>query len=282
MRAQWVRRGLAAAALVAVAVFTGMLTSRWSAHDSRGHTAASSVVTPGGRPAPSAQEEAGHFSTMSFPPDRFPSLRPGQRRARSARARPAASTAAVHPTRKTVRAPEARAPVDVHDAAGPLPATASPEQPAATGQGAAAPPGAGAREPQVGQDAPSVPPAPAVALPAQPDSPKASPPTPALTPPVPIDVPPPRHPLPYRLVVDTPGLGSSARLEAVEARVRLRLAIRADGRVAGVEIAVSSGRAELDGAALGAARQWRFLPARRDGEAIDSVALIWVAFVARP
>ncbi len=88
--------------------------------------------------------------------------------------------------------------------------------------------------------------------------------------------------MPYRLVVDTPGLGSSARLEAVEARVRLRLAIRADGRVAGVEIAVSSGRAELDGAALGAARQWRFLPARRDGEAIDSVALIWVAFVARP
>lgn len=84
------------------------------------------------------------------------------------------------------------------------------------------------------------------------------------------------------MIVDAPGLSSTARLEAVEARVRLRLLIRADGSVAGVEVAVPSGRPELDAAALDAARHWRFLPARRDGEPIDSVALIWVAFVVGP
>jgi protein TonB len=68
----------------------------------------------------------------------------------------------------------------------------------------------------------------------------------------------------------------------VQARVRLRLVIRADGTTRGAEIAVPSGRAELDAAAMDAVRQWRFLPARRNGEAIESVVLIWVAFIAAP
>jgi len=103
-----------------------------------------------------------------------------------------------------------------------------------------------------------------------------------LTPPVPLEVPPPAHPTPYRMVIDAPGLSSSARLEAVQARVRLRLVIRADGTTRGAEIAVPSGRAELDAAAMNAVSQWRFLPARRHGEAIESVALIWVAFIVAP
>ncbi|HET6918216.1 MAG TPA: energy transducer TonB [Jiangellaceae bacterium] len=106
--------------------------------------------------------------------------------------------------------------------------------------------------------------------------------TAVLTPPVPVEITPPTHPLPYRMILDAPGLSSTARLEAVEARVRLRLVVRADGSVAGVDVAISSGRRELDAAALESARHWRFLPARRDGEPIDSVALIWVAFVASP
>ncbi len=84
------------------------------------------------------------------------------------------------------------------------------------------------------------------------------------------------------MVVDAPGLVGISRLEAVEARVRLRLLVHADGAVGGVDVAVSSGRPELDGAAVAAARSWRFLPARRDGNAIDSTVLIWVSFVAGP
>ncbi len=102
---------------------------------------------------------------------------------------------------------------------------------------------------------------------------------PVVTPPVPVDLAPPRHPGPYRIVVDPPGVVAAARTEAADARVRLRLVVRADGTVGAVTIAASSGRADLDAAALAAARAWRFLPARRDGVAIDSVVLVWVLFV---
>jgi len=88
--------------------------------------------------------------------------------------------------------------------------------------------------------------------------------------------------MPYQMVVDAPGMVGAARLKGVEARVRLRLLVRSDGTVGRAEVAVPSGRPELDAAALGAAMGWRFLPARRDGEPIDSVALIWVAFVSSP
>lgn len=141
--------------------------------------------------------------------------------------------------------------------------------------------------PQSGDHEP-VPSAPAALPPASPPAtalppPSSAPsPAPVLTPPVPVHLSPPKHPLPYRMVVDAPGLAAAARLEAVEARVRLRVTVRADGTVGRVEIAVPSGRPELDAAALEAAPQWRFLPARRNGEPIESVALIWVAFIAEP
>jgi protein TonB len=84
------------------------------------------------------------------------------------------------------------------------------------------------------------------------------------------------------VIVEAPGLTASARPEAPAARVRLRLLVREDGSVAEVTVAVSSGRADLDAAAASAARSWRFLPARRDGVAIASAVLIWVAFVIGP
>ncbi|MDR7554012.1 MAG: TonB family protein [Armatimonadota bacterium] len=96
---------------------------------------------------------------------------------------------------------------------------------------------------------------------------------------MPVDLTPPRHPGPYRIVVDPPGVVASARALAADARVRLRLVVRADGTVGAAAVAVSSGHAALDAAALDAARAWRFLPARRDGVAIDSVVLLWVLFV---
>jgi TonB family protein len=104
---------------------------------------------------------------------------------------------------------------------------------------------------------------------------------PVITPPVPVDLAPPRHPGPYRMVVEAPGVVASARAEATDAAVRLRLVVRADGTVGAVAIVVSSGHADLDAAAREAARAWRFLPARRDGVAIDSVVLIWVRFAGR-
>ena len=110
----------------------------------------------------------------------------------------------------------------------------------------------------------------------------AQPAPPILTAPVPILLEPPRHPLAWRVVVETPGLVAEARPEHVTARVRLRLLVRVDGTVGAVEVATTSGRADLDAAAAAAARTWRFAPARRDGEPMESRVLIWVAFVLEP
>ncbi len=82
--------------------------------------------------------------------------------------------------------------------------------------------------------------------------------------------------------MEGPGLVAEARPERVSARVRLRLLVREDGSVGRVEIAVPSGRVDLDAAAASAARAWRFLPARRDGSPIASTVLIWVSFVVEP
>lgn len=105
---------------------------------------------------------------------------------------------------------------------------------------------------------------------------------PVVTPPVPVALHPPHHPDAWRVVVEAPGLAAEARPEQFSARVRLRLLVREDGAVGRVEIAVPSGRSELDAAAAAAAAGWRFLPARRDGAPIASVVLIWIAFVSAP
>jgi TonB family protein len=170
--------------------------------------------------------------------------------------------------------------------------------PAAPGPISAHAPGApGARaavEPPAGpgpEFAPQ-PPSPATAAPEAPAAPQPTPaptqteprprPTPVLSPPVPIALDPPRHPGAWHVVVETPGLAAGVRPEQVTARVRLRLAVGDDGSVADVQVAVPSGRGDLDAAAVAAARGWRFHPARRDGVAIASTVLIWVTFVVEP
>lgn len=100
--------------------------------------------------------------------------------------------------------------------------------------------------------------------------------------PVPVALPPPAHPDGGRVVVAGPGLVAAAHLEPSAARVRLRILVQEDGTVGRVEVAVSSGRADLDSAAAGAAQTWRFRPARRDGVPIDSQVLIWVVFRSEP
>lgn len=100
---------------------------------------------------------------------------------------------------------------------------------------------------------------------------------PVLTPPRPVYGPAPEYPG-LRVTVE-PGAGfSSAAATRPEGRLRVRLLVRADGTVGAVELLVSSGDAELDRAAVSALSSWRFEPARRDGQPVDSYYVVWVAF----
>ncbi|MEG1834288.1 MAG: TonB family protein, partial [Burkholderiaceae bacterium] len=55
-----------------------------------------------------------------------------------------------------------------------------------------------------------------------------------------------------------------------EGEVVLRLLVQADGSVGQARVERSSGHPRLDAAALEAARQWRFAPAHRGGQALDA------------
>ncbi len=72
-----------------------------------------------------------------------------------------------------------------------------------------------------------------------------------------------------------------ARQRGWEGSVVVRAKVRADGSVADVSIAESSGRAVLDEAALSAVRQWRFVPASKDGRAVESVVDVPITFQLR-
>lgn len=65
-----------------------------------------------------------------------------------------------------------------------------------------------------------------------------------------------------------------AKRRGWEGKVTLKVFVHADGTVGEVRVAVSSGHEMLDEAALDAVRRWRFVPAKRNGQAVDS----WVSF----
>jgi len=70
-----------------------------------------------------------------------------------------------------------------------------------------------------------------------------------------------------------------ARRRAEHGTVVLRIKVAADGAVAMVEVAQSSGFDLLDDAALDAVRRgWRFVPARRDGVALESWVEVPIRF----
>jgi protein TonB len=60
--------------------------------------------------------------------------------------------------------------------------------------------------------------------------------------------------------------------------VLLRLSIDASGRVARADVVEGSGHAVLDDAAQATALRWKFDPAQRDGESVESVVLQSVRF----
>jgi protein TonB len=77
--------------------------------------------------------------------------------------------------------------------------------------------------------------------------------------------PPPAYPL-------------SARRNGEEGTVTLRVLVARDGAPASVVVERSSGHARLDRSALEAVRAWRFVPAREDGEAVETWMLVPIAF----
>lgn len=230
-------------------------------------------------PSPSAAEESGTQATNSWtlrPAGRPIAARDPARYDLSRRPAPHPHTP---PRASSPKAPPPPPPVP------PLPRRL--EAPGA-GQPPAAPPASPA-EPgpstiPPGVERPGQSTAPAAPSPLAPEAvpPANRAPEPVITAPLPVTLTAPRHPTPYQMIVEAPGITSRARLQGVEARLRLRLLVRADGTVGRIEIAIPSGRPELDAAAVEAAARWRFLPARRDGDPIESIVLIWVTFTSGP
>jgi len=121
-----------------------------------------------------------------------------------------------------------------------------------------------------------------VSVPGVRSDPQVTPRTPLLTPPVLLSVGALRYPGEgYRIVVDRSALAPGVGIDAAEGRVGLKILVRADGSVGGVEVAQSSGRSFLDLAAIREASRWKFTPATRDGEPIDAWALVPLLFVLR-
>lgn len=76
----------------------------------------------------------------------------------------------------------------------------------------------------------------------------------------------------------TPRYPVAALRSGTEGTVMLRIAVDANGVPTDIGYAQRSGNQDLDRAAMQAARDWRFQPARRDGRAIASTVNVPVRF----
>jgi len=70
----------------------------------------------------------------------------------------------------------------------------------------------------------------------------------------------------------------SAKQKRIQGKVLLNVVVRTDGTPANIEISRSSGHSILDLAALDAVKQWRFIPAKRSGQAVEASVIIPVEF----
>jgi TonB family protein len=77
-----------------------------------------------------------------------------------------------------------------------------------------------------------------------------------------------------------PAYTPEARRRAIEGDVALQIVVRRDGSVGDVRVVRSLG-AGLDQKAIEAVRQWRFGPARRQGQPVDVLVDVSVAFTLR-
>ena len=58
----------------------------------------------------------------------------------------------------------------------------------------------------------------------------------------------------------------------------MRVQVLANGRVSKFQVARSSDFGRLDEAAMRAPKDWLFIPARVEGQSVDAIALVPVAF----
>jgi protein TonB len=79
-----------------------------------------------------------------------------------------------------------------------------------------------------------------------------------------------------------PEYPAAERRRGVEGSLRLRLVVGRDGKVRSVAVAEPSGTESLDAAAVAAVRDWLFVPATEDGEAVESTVVLPVSFRLRP
>jgi protein TonB len=75
-----------------------------------------------------------------------------------------------------------------------------------------------------------------------------------------------------------PGYPEAARRAGEQGTVMLRVRVARDGIVSRVELDRSSGSPHLDAAAREAVKAWRFTPARRGAEAVESWMLVPIVF----
>ncbi|MDH4038198.1 MAG: energy transducer TonB [Candidatus Krumholzibacteria bacterium] len=75
----------------------------------------------------------------------------------------------------------------------------------------------------------------------------------------------------------TPYYPEYARDHQMEGMVKVRVTVKASGGVEDVKVMESSNRI-FDEAALEAARQWRFKPARKDGKKVRAAVIVPVKF----
>lgn len=76
----------------------------------------------------------------------------------------------------------------------------------------------------------------------------------------------------------TPRYPEAARQAGGEGTVLVKAYVQADGTIGAAQVHQSSGDPELDRAALDAIREWRFVPAARDGRVVAAWVLVPVQF----
>ena len=71
---------------------------------------------------------------------------------------------------------------------------------------------------------------------------------------------------------------AAAKRKSIQGKVLIDVVVKTDGTAAQVQIARSSGYGDLDEAAIDAIKQWRFIPAKSKGQAIQANVIVPIEF----
>jgi protein TonB len=116
-----------------------------------------------------------------------------------------------------------------------------------------------------------------------PPTPTPAKPVPTPTPPTPTPLAQPKPHVPVVTEVATtynpsPSIPDDLRGADLDTNVTAQFMVSPEGAPTDVKIVKSSGNDELDSIALDTARKWRFKPATRDGQAIESRVILHIEF----